>query len=89
MNETNKRVLIVDDNKELCGLLSDNLTGEDLVVQQAHQILPEAKINRGELLWQGGQLRFMAPDALLIEKPHADLLLVALAVPSYWACIPT
>jgi len=31
-----KTILIIDDNKELCGLLADGLTGENISVQQAH-----------------------------------------------------
>jgi len=51
------------------------LTSEP-VFKHAHQLLPEAKLNRNELLWNGGRLKFIAPDALLVEKPQADLVLV-------------
>lgn len=36
MTDTKHTILIVDDNKELCDLLTDGLTGEDLGVIQAY-----------------------------------------------------
>ncbi len=52
------------------------LTTSEPVFRHAYQVLPEAKLNRSELLWKDSLLKFIAPDALLKEKPQADLLLV-------------
>ena len=51
--------------------------------KHAQQILPEAEYLKGELIYQTGRLKFMAPDTLLDEHPDADLLLVdeAAAIP--------
>ena len=49
------------------------MTTSEPVFLHAHQILPEAKFSRSELLWEDSQLKFIAPDALLIEKPQAEL----------------
>ncbi|MDH5483989.1 MAG: GNAT family N-acetyltransferase [Gammaproteobacteria bacterium] len=55
------------------------------VFKHAQQVLPDARPGRGRLDWKQGCLKFVAPDALLLERPAADLLLVdeaaAIALP--------
>lgn len=59
------------------------LTTSDPLFEQARRMCPDAKNERGLLQTSHGQLKFMAPDALLLEQPEADLLLVdeAAAIP--------
>jgi len=59
------------------------LSTSDPLFQHAREQLPEAAGGRGELLWQHGRIRFMAPDALLQQQPAAEVLLVdeAAAIP--------
>lgn len=59
------------------------LTISDPVFRHAQQLLNGADARRGELRWKQGWLGFMAPDALLEQRPQADLLLVdeAAAIP--------
>lgn len=55
------------------------------VFRHAAELLPEAQRQQDALLLEQGWLRFVAPDALVLEQPAADLLLVdeaaALPVP--------
>lgn len=53
------------------------------VFAHAHKLLPGARQASGVLHFRGAELRFVAPDALLRERPVADLLLVdeAAAIP--------
>lgn len=55
------------------------------VFEHAARLLPQAQRQSDALLLEDGCLRFMAPDALMLERPDADLLLVdeaaALPVP--------
>ena len=59
------------------------LSVSEPVFRHAEQILTDAVIRRGELQWQDAELKFIAPDALLIDQPEADLLLIdeAAAIP--------
>jgi tRNA(Met) cytidine acetyltransferase len=54
------------------------------LLQHAKQQLPEAQEVGNGLLWQHGQINFIAPDALLKDKPDTDLLIVdeAAAIPA-------
>lgn len=53
------------------------------VFQHAQQILTDAIVSRGSLKFNESELKFVAPDALLIDQPEANLLLVdeAAAIP--------
>lgn len=59
------------------------LTTSEPVFRHAQQVLPAAESEQGRLVYNDSQLRFMAPDALLEQRPEADLLLVdeAAAIP--------
>jgi tRNA(Met) cytidine acetyltransferase len=59
------------------------LATSEPLFQHARAQLPEAVADRGELRLEAGSIRFLAPDALLLEKPAADVLLVdeAAAIP--------
>ncbi|MEJ2140969.1 MAG: DUF1726 domain-containing protein [Gammaproteobacteria bacterium] len=59
------------------------LTTSEPVFRHARQVLPAAEDERGKLVYNDNQLKFMAPDALLKQQPEADLLLVdeAAAIP--------
>ncbi len=48
----------------------------DTLFAQARRHLPGAQQTPGRLCWNGGELRFVAPDALIHAHPDADLLLV-------------
>ena len=56
----------------------------DQVFVQLHRLLPAA-IEQGEtIVWNSSQLAFYSPDALLEQRPEADLLLIdeAAAIPT-------
>lgn len=59
------------------------LTTSEPLFKHAQQLLPGAVKDKGELRYQQGLIRFIAPDALLDEKPGADVLMVdeAAAIP--------
>ncbi|MCW8909222.1 MAG: GNAT family N-acetyltransferase, partial [Gammaproteobacteria bacterium] len=59
------------------------LSVSDPVFRHAEQILIDAVVDRGKLQWQGAELKFIAPDTLLMDQPEADLLLIdeAAAIP--------
>ena len=64
-------------------ITAPRLTTSDPVFKHAQQVFPDAELSKGELSYQTGRLKFMAPDALLDIQPEADLLLVdeAAAIP--------
>lgn len=56
----------------------------DTLMEHASRLLSDAKRGQHSLIWQQSEIRFVAPDALLAEKPAADLLIVdeAAAIPA-------
>ncbi len=46
------------------------------VFRHADALLPGARCSNTHLLWREGEMRFIAVDALLRERPEADLILV-------------
>jgi tRNA(Met) cytidine acetyltransferase len=56
----------------------------DTLMEHASRLLSDAKRSQHTLIWQQSEIRFAAPDALLAEKPAADLLIVdeAAAIPA-------
>lgn len=56
----------------------------DPLMEHASQLLSDANRSQHSLLWQQSEIRFVAPDALLADKPAADLLIVdeAAAIPA-------
>lgn len=59
------------------------LSTSDPVFKHAQQLIPGATTTKGELLYQQAALKFIAPDALLDQQQHADVLLIdeAAAIP--------
>jgi tRNA(Met) cytidine acetyltransferase len=56
----------------------------DTLMEHASQLLSDAKRGQHSLIWQQSEIRFVAPDALLADKPAVDLLIVdeAAAIPA-------
>lgn len=56
----------------------------DTLMEHASRLLSDAKRSQHSLIWQQSEIRFVAPDALLADKPAADLLIVdeAAAIPA-------
>jgi tRNA(Met) cytidine acetyltransferase len=54
------------------------------LLEHAALSLTGAKRDHNRVCWQQGEIRFMAPDALLADKPAGDLLMIdeAAAIPS-------
>jgi tRNA(Met) cytidine acetyltransferase len=51
-------------------------TAVEILFRQAQAALPHSRATKGGLAYQASTLDFIAPDALVAERPHADLLLV-------------
>jgi tRNA(Met) cytidine acetyltransferase len=60
------------------------LNNVEALMRHADLQLPGAHSSRSKIDWQQGQIRFIAPDALLAEQPKTDLLIVdeAAAIPA-------
>ncbi len=60
------------------------ISATDALFEHAALLLPGCEQHRGKLLWQGGSIEFVAPDALLLAARSAELLLVdeAAAIPA-------
>lgn len=60
------------------------ISATDALFEHAALLLPGCEKHRGKLLWQGGTIEFVAPDALLQASHHMELLLVdeAAAIPA-------
>lgn len=54
------------------------------LLEHAAMVLPKAERQQNRLLWQQGEIQFIAPDALIAAKPSGDLLIVdeAAAIPA-------
>ena len=65
-------------------LTAPRLDAVGRLLHHAAQQLPQATLRRDRIDWQGGTIRFLAPDRLLAEAPAAALLLVdeAAALPT-------
>ncbi|MDH5735801.1 MAG: GNAT family N-acetyltransferase, partial [Gammaproteobacteria bacterium] len=59
------------------------LSVSEPVFYHSNRIIDDANLSRGKLTWQDGLIKFIAPDALLNNRPEADLLIVdeAAAIP--------
>ncbi len=60
------------------------IAATDALFTHAAGLLPGCEVQPGKLLWQGGRIEFVAPDALLQARHEAQLLLVdeAAAIPA-------
>lgn len=56
----------------------------DQVFVQLRRLVPEALEQGEKIVWRGSQLAFYSPDALLAQRPEADILLIdeAAAIPT-------
>ena len=66
LQQGRKRVLVT----------APRLDAAQALFRHAMKLLPLAHQEKGVISWEDQQIRFVAPDALIIEQPEADLLLV-------------
>ncbi len=67
---------LLQQGKERILITASRLSATDTLFEHARLALPEARVERGKILWQQRIIEYMAPDELIKQKPSADLLIV-------------
>lgn len=76
-------VALIKQGKSRILVTAPSVANIEPLLQQASLALCDASFHQGRLQWQHGEIQFIAPDALLADRPPADLLIVdeAAAIP--------
>lgn len=74
---------LIKQGKSRILVTAPSVTNIEPLLEQAALALCDASRHQSRLQWQHGEIQFIAPDALLADRPPADLLIVdeAAAIP--------